>query len=79
MTVRDIYENTIKPLGPEDRAELAGIILDDLDPDPQSAIRDREHLIELLREGFRGEPVPVTQETWERLHERIENHKSVKP
>jgi hypothetical protein len=73
MTVRQVYEQSVKPLSPTDRAELADLILDDLDIELAEHIQDKEQLMELLREGFVGEPVPVNAETWARLRRRIES------
>jgi hypothetical protein len=70
MTVKDIYVQT-KELSPNERQELVSLLLEDIAPAPPNTIRSREHLIEMLREGMKGELHPVTDETWERRHQRI--------
>ncbi len=51
---------------PEDDADLtAGL------PDPPNTIRDRAHLIELLRAGMNGEPRPITDHEWAELRQEV--------
>ena len=41
-------------------------------PTPPFAVRDREHLIELLIEGVNSPTHPVTEGTWKELHDIID-------
>jgi hypothetical protein len=40
-------------------------------PDPTNTVRDRAHLVELLREGLNSPTQEVTEESWERKREEV--------
>lgn len=51
---------------PEDEEDLAAGL-----PDPPFAVRSRDHLIELLREGMNSPTHPVTEQTWEPIRQEV--------
>ena len=51
---------------PEEAEDLAADL-----PDPPDTIRDKAHLIELLKEGMQGELVAVRQEEWAEIREEV--------
>jgi len=72
MTVKEIYEQTIKPLAADDRAALANLILDDLAPEPPNAFHSEDELEQMLLAGLNSGPgITVTPEYWQKKKERL--------
>ena len=70
MTVRDIYEQTIKPLARTDRTALAELIIHDLEPEPESPVRNAAHLDQLIAEGFRSGSILADDAFWNERERR---------
>ena len=41
-------------------------------PTPPDTIRDKAHLVELLREGMQGEPETIRQEEWAEIRQEVQ-------
>lgn len=41
-------------------------------PDPPDTIRDKAHLVELLRQGMQGEPELLRQEEWTEIRQEVQ-------
>jgi hypothetical protein len=74
MTVQDIYEQAIKPMAKNDRAALADLILDDLEPDAPDCVSSEHELVQMLEESLAGDPIDVTPDTWAELDRIIDEH-----
>ncbi len=47
-------------------------------PTPPDTIRDKAHLVELLREGMQGEPEPIRQEEWAEIRQEVQRRLALK-
>jgi hypothetical protein len=71
MTVREFYEQSVKPMADPDRAELVELILSDLSSEPLNTPHNEEELIAMLEDGMDSKLVPLTADTWTEYNRRI--------